>query len=128
MSELFTWDPLKYSVKVPDMDREHQTLIRLMNTVYALHESGATRPVIGRALGELVSYTRRHFADEEAYMAQIGYADLPAHARIHGQMLERAGTFVADFERSGNLSEEFFNFLKFWLKSHIRGIDIKYGT
>ncbi len=128
MSELFVWDPVKFSVKVPAMDAEHQKLIRLMNTVYALHESGAGRSALASALGQLVDYTRRHFADEEAYMAQIGYSELSSHARIHGQMLERVGGFVAEFERSGTLTREFFQFLTLWLKSHIRGIDIKYGS
>ena len=31
------------------------------------------------------------------------------------------------FEASGVLSNDFFAFLKVWLKAHICGIDMKYG-
>jgi hemerythrin len=126
MSEYFEWDVSKYGVNVPAMDREHETLIGLMNTVHALHLSGAKGTALAKSLGELVAYTRKHFADEEAYMARIGFPELRTHALIHKQMLDRIGLFAVEFERTGKLTEDFFSFLKMWLKAHICGIDIKY--
>ncbi len=127
MSEYFRWDTSAYGLNVPEMDREHEVLIGHMNTVHSLHESRAGRAVIAAALDELVAYTRRHFADEEAYMARVGFPGLRIHAGIHRQLLERIGAFAAEFTRTGALSDEFFVFLKMWLKAHICGIDSKYA-
>lgn len=127
MSGYFEWDASIYGINVPEMDREHQVLIGHMNTVHKLHESRAGRTVIAAALDKLVAYTRRHFADEEAYMSRTGFPGLAVHAGIHRQLLERIGAFAAEFCRTGTLSDEFFVFLKMWLKAHICGIDIKYA-
>jgi hemerythrin-like metal-binding protein len=127
MSGYFHWDASTYGIKVPEMDREHEVLIGHMNTVHHLHQSHAGRAAIGPALNELVTYTRRHFADEEAYMSRIGFPGLRIHAGIHRQLLERVDVFAAEFARTGALSEDFFVFLKMWLKAHICGIDSKYA-
>ena len=126
MSEYFQWDASKYGINVPAMDQEHQVLIGHMNAVHSLHVAKASRAETGAALEKLVAYTRKHFADEEAYMSQIGFPDLRLHAGIHKQLLGRIGEFGAEFTRSGALSEDFFVFLKMWLKAHICGIDVKY--
>jgi hemerythrin-like metal-binding protein len=127
MSDYFQWDAATYSINVPDMDREHQILIGHMNAVHSLHRAKAGKAAIAAALDELVAYTRKHFADEEAHMARIGHAGLRIHAGIHRQLLERVGAFAADFARTGALTEDFFVFLRMWLKAHICGIDIKYA-
>lgn len=127
MSDYFQWDQARYGIGVPAMDQEHQILIGLMNKVHVLHQSGAQRSALAKALAELVSYTQKHFADEEALMSKIGFPSLRTHAMIHKQLLERIGTFAAEFERTGKLTQEFFAFLKQWLKAHINGIDIKYS-
>lgn len=127
MSDYFEWDKFKYNINVSAMDHEHEILIGYMNALHRLHLSGATRAVLSSALQELVAYTRKHFADEEDYMSRIGYPQLRSHAQIHEQMLERIDTFVADFKHTGRLTEDFFAFLKMWLKAHIGGIDVKYA-
>jgi len=127
MSDYFVWDPAQYGIKVQAMDREHETLIGLMNKVHTLHQAGAATPALAKALNELVAYTQKHFADEEAYMAKIGFPELRLHAGIHKQLLERVGVFAAEFARTGALTDAFFAFLKMWLKAHICGIDAKYG-
>jgi hemerythrin len=46
---------------------------------------------------------------------------------VHKHLAERLDTFVADFRATGALSDDFFQFLKMWLKSHICGIDAQYA-
>ncbi len=127
MSEYFEWNVSTYGIKVPAMDREHEILIAYMNTLHSLHLSGAARAALAKALADLVAYTGKHFTDEEAYMARIAFPQLKTHALIHKQMLERIGVFAAEFEQTGVLTEDFFAFLKMWLKAHICGIDVKYA-
>jgi hemerythrin len=127
MSEYFHWDASVYGIHVPEMDREHEILIGHMNTLHLLHEARGDRAAVGAVLNELVAYTRKHFADEEAYMSRIGFPGAQIHAGIHRQLLERIGVFAAEFARTGVLPKEFFAFLKMWLKAHICGVDSKYA-
>ena len=128
MSELFTWDAAKFSVKVPEMDREHQQIILLMNRLHDLYKSGAPASEQGKALTALAEYTVKHFSDEEAYMARINFPGLNVHKGVHKNLLERVGQFAAGFKASGKLGDDLFVFLKMWLSAHICGIDMKYGV
>jgi hemerythrin len=126
--EFIKWDRARYGLDIPAIDREHELLVGLMGTVLALHEAQAGRAALGAALGDLVAFARRHFAAEESFMARIGYTDLASHARLHQQLLERAGAFAAQFEHSGVLPPEFFDFLGVWLNGHIGGLDAQYAA
>ncbi|MEY4760580.1 MAG: hypothetical protein RLZZ200_436 [Pseudomonadota bacterium] len=128
MSELFTWDASKYSVKVAEMDREHQQIILLMNKLYGLYKNNAPASEQGKALTALAEYTVKHFTDEEAYMAKINYPGLATHKGVHKNLLDRVGQFAAGFKASGKLGDDLFVFLKMWLSAHICGIDMKYGA
>lgn len=127
MSDYFQWDASKYGINVSAMDYEHEILIGHMNAVHSLHVAQAGRTAIGAALEKLAAYTRKHFADEEAYMARIGFPGLRLHAGVHKQLLARIDEFAAEFARTGALTDDFFIFLKMWLKAHICGIDVKYA-
>ncbi len=126
--DLFEWDAAKYSVKVPKMDEEHKAIIACMNKLHALDQAKASKEKLRPAIDDLVKVTVKHFGDEEVYMASIGFPDLERHKIIHRNLLDKVTQHKAEFDATGKLSEEFFVFLKMWLKSHICGIDIKYGT
>ena len=128
MAEIFTWDPAKYGLKVPEMDKEHQQIILLMNKLYALYKAGAPAGEQGTALTALADYTVKHFADEEAYMTKINFPGINVHKGVHKNLLERVGQFVAAFKASGKLGDDLFVFLKMWLSAHICGIDMKYSV
>lgn len=127
MADFFQWNPKTLSVSVPAMDDEHQGIIRRMNALHAAYSSKADRKKLGELLTDLAAYSTKHFADEEAFMAKIGYPDLDSHKRIHAKLLGRVGEHVAEFEKTGQLTDNLFSFLSFWLSSHIQGIDHKYG-
>jgi hemerythrin-like metal-binding protein len=127
MANFFDWDPKTFGLGVAAMDQEHQQLIGYMNRLHALYVEKAPRAAIGKALTDLAQFTVKHFTDEEAYMASVGFPELKTHAIMHKTLLERVGGFVADFQKTGQLTDAFFAFLKMWLKAHICGIDIKYA-
>jgi hemerythrin-like metal-binding protein len=128
MSDFFVWDPKTLSVGVNAMDVEHQMLIAKMNDLHAAWVRKAEREELGKLLLALAKCATEHFADEEAYMEKSGYAGIESHKAIHKKLLTRVGEHVAEFEKTGELGEAFFGFLAFWLSSHIRGIDVKYGA
>lgn len=128
MTDYFLWDPTKLSLDVPDMDREHQVLIGHMNRLRQLYEQHAPAAEQGKALQTLAAYTVKHFADEEAYMARVGYPGLKVHQGVHKNLLDRVGQFGEAFKANGKLGEDLFVFLKMWLSAHICGIDMKYSA
>ena len=116
-----------FDVGVEAMNDEHKVLIEIMNRLHDLVENDASRLEQKKALEELGQYTVKHFADEEAYMASIGWDGLATHKLIHQKLLADFGTHKAAFDDGGELTSKFFAFLKIWLKAHIQGIDKKYG-
>ena len=124
---LFEWDPNEYSVKVQAMDNEHQVLIQKMNALFDAHQRGADFAQLKHLLSDLGKYTVKHFEDEEAFMEKIGFDGLKTHKVVHKQLVEKFTNHAEEFEKTQELTDDFFNFLKFWLRSHIKGIDKKYG-
>jgi len=128
MSTFFEWDANKFGLQIPEMDDEHVLIVNCMNELHELQEAQAGRAQLSRSLNELVRITAKHFADEERYMQKIGFPDALKYGLIHKQLLERIGEFQQQFAASGKLTEDFFVFLRMWLKSHICGIDTKYAA
>lgn len=127
MTSFFLWDPARYGLGIAEMDREHETLIRLMNRLHELHAAKAGRAELGKALDALGDCTVKHFRDEEAYMERIGYPNANRHRLLHASLLERFREHARRFHASGELGNDFFYFLSNWLKAHIRGVDARYA-
>lgn len=114
-------------VHVDAMNNAHKGLIDLMNQLYDEAQAKKPRTQQGKTLVKLADATTKHFREEEEYMRSIGYADYDKHSRIHRSLLETLAEHRKAFERGAELGKPFFHFLKLWLSSHIKGIDVKYG-
>lgn len=125
---IMLWDP-SLDVGVAAMNREHQEILDLMNRIYDARARGEHGEAINQLVARLGGVCTRHFADEEAYMARIGYRDLASHKILHQSLLARYGAHAEAIKAAGGAaSDDFFNFLKFWLTSHIKGVDTRYGA
>ena len=127
MSDFFEWDIGKFGLALPRIDDEHKQIVDAMNRLHELHIAQQPPAQITAALRHLQKVTDRHFREEEAYMDRIGYQDLRKHRHVHAHLLERLEQFCKAYQASGLLTEDFFQFLKMWLKSHICGIDAQYA-
>ncbi|MBL8545758.1 MAG: hemerythrin family protein [Hyphomonadaceae bacterium] len=124
---IMTWDR-SLDIGVHDMNREHQDILDAMNAIYDAHQAGKRGAPINSMIAHLGAVTTRHFRDEEAFMARIGYADRENHKRIHGKLLRDFAAHQATAEAAGGSpSPEFFQFLRLWLSAHIKCIDLKYA-
>jgi hemerythrin len=125
---LIEWSP-RLQLDVPDMDRDHHRIVDLMVQLERQSTAGEPRARLDttfRALGET---TRTHFADEERFMQSIAYPEFAAHKVIHTTLLEKFATHYEAF-RTGSAAKvdsAVFEFLTFWLRSHISGIDRRYA-
>ena len=117
----------RYGLGVAAMDEQHRGLIAAMNELYDRAAAGAPSQEVLRLVDELVERTIRAFAAEEAHMASIGFEGLSIHRTIHESLLERLGGHRATLVDTGGVDDGFFRFLKYWLASHICGIDTKYA-
>lgn len=120
----FEWSD-ELSIGVEKMDQQHQNLVRKINKL--IEDINHDSPDVLKDFQEMAKFVIEHFEDEEKYMESIEFPNLEIHKNIHKQLLERVGEFGQAIE-SGNLDKgQLINFLKMWLKSHIMGIDMKYG-
>lgn len=125
---IMLWDP-SLDVGVASMNRGHQDILDLMNNIYDARARGERGEAINHLVARLGGVCTRHFADEEAYMASIGYRDLASHKILHQSLLTRFNAYADAIKAAGGIaSDDFFNFLKFWLTSHIKGVDTRYGA
>jgi hemerythrin-like metal-binding protein len=122
MSE-FTWDD-SLSVGVRQMNDEHKGIIQLINRVSNDVDAG-TDPL--PSFDTLADFVVTHFEHEEAWMDSHQYSGIESHKQIHVRLLARIGEFREQMLRGQVDTAELFTFLRMWLKSHIKGIDQKYG-
>ena len=127
MADFYIWSDAELGLNVREMDKEHQELVLRMNDLYNGVENKVPTKQVQALIDSLAQYTVKHFTDEEAYMEKLGFPGLPTHKIIHQQLLTQFGNFVEEFKKTSVVTPAFFEFLKVWLTSHIKGIDKKYS-
>jgi hemerythrin len=124
---LMVWDD-SLSVGVAEVDRQHKTLIELLNVLHDGKNQGRGSDVLRDALAKLATYTVEHFAYEEKILGQYGYPELSEHHDSHEKLKARVVEFKTAFDEGrSSLGIELFMFLRSWLNGHIRGSDRAYG-
>lgn len=130
LSEKYLELTAKFQTGVPEMDKEHQQLIDLINRMYTIFMHKGKDSEILDILDGLLNYGKTHFADEEAFMERIGTPNLEQHRSIHKALIDQV-LEIREKLLSGQLgiSMETFKFLQNWLMGHIAGTDLKsYGV
>lgn len=93
-----------YDCGQPVIDAEHRKLFDLANVLMNTAFTRGEKPQeFHQALESLLAHVVRHFADEEAILAEHHYADLAAHARAHKRLVGRA-LELRDSALAGGLS------------------------
>ncbi len=127
-----TIDP-KYSIGIDEMDAQHARWIELVENFrsvgseHLLEQAGIDAAM--HALEQLLSYTRKHFASEEKFMASHKYPEIDAHKKRHHE-LEAMVTKLLDETRAHKTSGTPLKlnlFVTVWLLEHIMGEDDKYA-
>ena len=83
MENQLVWQE-KYNIGVEVIDRDHQRLFKIINKLLTLREEEKNnRWACEEGIKFFKGHALRHFADEEKYMASIGYSGLKTHQKIH---------------------------------------------
>ena len=124
----------EYLTNIPLIDEEHQHLFDYANQVYdLLHQEFIADKYdnIADILGKLRDYTKKHFADEEAYMESIQYKRLFSQKIQHNAFIQKLEEWdLESIDGSDNQDEtiqEMLNFLTDWLIHHILELDTQIG-
>ncbi|NLE90486.1 MAG: hemerythrin family protein [Dehalococcoidales bacterium] len=124
---LITWDE-SLSVKMDDIDQQHQKLFGLINDVHQGMSSGKGNEILGKIMADLLQYTKDHFSYEEKMLKRIGYPKLAEHQKVHVYLTDQVKQLHDKIATGKPLSPvSVSNFLKDWLKSHILKVDMHYS-
>jgi len=115
------------SVGVQEIDEQHKKLVNMLNQLFESMQKGKSSHILKTIIHELVEYTKVHFATEEKYFHQFGYAEKDAHITEHENFVATLENFISDYN-SGKIgvSSGLLRFLRKWLFAHIMGSDKKY--
>lgn len=83
MGNQLVWNK-RFNIGVELIDREHKKLFSILNKLFTFgQEEEKSQWVCQESVKYFKEHALQHFADEEAYMASIGYEGLEVHQRIH---------------------------------------------
>ena len=120
MEEQMVWQD-RYNIGVEVIDREHQRLFRIINRLLA-YEQDKGPWACQEGIKYFKAHAVKHFDEEEAYMASIGYPGLETHRKIHQGF--RNGTLPAlereliETNYSPDAVEHFLGVCSGWLIGH----------
>jgi len=125
---LLQWDS-RYSVQVESLDEDHRRLFACFNQVWLVLAQRQERATVGAALEQAQAALTDHFAQEEAFLAEVGYPRLASHTRQHRQLVRHLGRLVAGYQRGqlADLDPQALDFIQDWFCNHILKHDRHYG-
>lgn len=114
----------RFSIGVDIVDQAHRRLFSIVEKVMELYvEKHENKFACIEGIKYFKAYAIKHFAEEEAYMREIGYEGYLTHKRIHDRMkretlpaLEKA-LYASDF--STETVQRFIGVCTGWLTGHI---------
>ena len=115
-------------LNIPEIDSQHETLIRLINLLHETMLQGADRAALDELLSQLLEHTRTHFAYEEQLMSQYNYPEYEAHKSEHNRLMQHL-VDLAERYKKGELLLSFAVVLelKGWAVVHIEKSDKPLG-
>lgn len=122
----------KYMLGVPLIDEQHQELFRRVTDFVEV----VRKPVpweektqqVNQTLDFMKDYVITHFRDEENLQRQLGYPELPAHHKLHQDMVAYVAQVAREYEENGyqeQLIQQFAGRLLAWLINHVASEDQK---
>lgn len=125
---LMKWND-SYSVNVREIDQQHKRLFDLINKLLEAMQKKEAHSVLMDVLNGLTDYTIKHFQNEEKYFNQFNYPLTAEHIKEHQDFIKKVSEFNNNIKKDKNLlTIQVMNFLRDWLKNHIKGSDQKYSS
>jgi methyl-accepting chemotaxis protein len=115
------------SVGDPEIDQQHQELVRMINALHDSIMSRSTHAVMQGLLDKLIAYTQKHFSHEEQRMKAGRYPRLAEHQALHADLIDKVSDLYSKFKSGKHIHMELLRFLKSWLVNHVKNNDKDYA-
>ena len=125
---LFVWtDALATGSKF--IDEDHHELVLRVNAVLEAIAQKQSSHSLKVTLNDLVSFTRAHFDREEAEMRRIAFKNTDVHMAEHARLLVQIDEVRGQLHADQDIRQmELYQFLTWWVKDHIRLVDMELAT
>ena len=125
--KFFKWED-KYLVGIPELDKQHQHLVKIINDLYDGMVANQEEEAINKTLASLVDYTIYHFKNEENIFKKYNYANYTQHKNQHDRLTEKVQEIQKKLKDTDEqLSLDILEFLREWLISHTLSSDQEYA-
>jgi hemerythrin-like metal-binding protein len=116
------------ALQQPLMDDTHREFVSLLGEVEAAVRQptpDAATAAVGDSLARFVAHTEAHFAQEDTWMATIGFAPTNCHATQHAQVLQLLREVQRRVQADGNLAlvGQLVPALAEWFVPHAQNMD-----
>jgi len=122
----FVWDEKTMGTGVPELDTQHQELIRRLQALLTALGAGRNDAALGAALDSARAYARWHIAQEEACMADRHCPAAAAARSAHRRFLDAFEQISSRVKAEGpkrSLAIRAERELADWVRHHIVRID-----
>ena len=121
--DTFVWNE-RYVTGEPQVDTEHQELVRIINWIIGNRKSSQESVEMGKILSDLVDYAANHFTHETELMvaANCDPRFVQAHVQVHQDFAQKVAKLRAAPVDQDDI-ENLLRFLSGWLAHHILGMD-----
>ena len=111
------------ALQQPRMDHTHQEFVELMGTLEDSLDAGSD--TVDALFAGLIAHTQEHFAQEERWMTEIGFAAGNCHAHQHAHVLKVLQEVRATVRASGEtaLARQLVHELGRWFIVHAQMMD-----
>lgn len=116
----------EYSVCIPQMDKQHQKLLKLLNQLLSSLRNDSVQTTASEICSKLRQYAKEHFAEEEAFLLENNFTELQLQKQEHKYFITQIDKLASDIATKKNTFKEMNHFLRHWFKNHILNEDMKY--
>jgi len=112
----------------PIIDSQHKELINAINNLLAACQQGQAADKVGATVDFLVSYTKRHFGEEEMLQQKSNYPDYAPHRSLHEAFVKVMTDLSVELKQSGptpSIINKIIRNAGDWLVNHILQQDSK---
>jgi hemerythrin len=110
------------------IDSQHKELINAINNLLTACQQGQAADKVDATLTFLVSYTKRHFSEEEALQKKSNYPDYSNHKILHESFVKVVVDLSAELKQTGPtpmITNKIIRNVGDWLVNHIQREDVK---
>ena len=118
----------EYRVSHNTLDRHHQHMFTLINSLYDAMGTPSLKTEVPRLLKNVLDYARVHFEAEEKVMESVQYSGLADQEQAHRTYTRRLEELIRQNRANPDtLSQDLLLLLKEWWLNHILRMDKAYA-